>query len=75
MKKIISSAVAAGLLLGSTAAVAQDATFDRAPANVEEAENLEGGTLLIILLIAAAIAGAIFLIEESGDEDDLPTSP
>lgn len=75
MKKLISTAVAAGLLIGTSANAAVPAV-DRDAAVITEAEGLEGeGGLLIVLLIAAAIAGIIIAIESSEDEDDLPTSP
>ena len=75
MKKIISSAVAASLMLGSTAAVAAPA-IDRAVAPVMDGEELSGDNgILVALLAAAAIVVGIILIEESEDEDDLPTSP
>ena len=77
MKKIISSAVVAGLLLGSTASAAATPVIDRNEAFVAENEEFlgEGSALLIVLLVAAGLAGLIFLIEEGEDDDDLPTSP
>jgi len=76
MKKIITTAVASGLLLGTSANAAVAPTFDRDSAAVAEAEGLEGeASLLIVFLIAAAIAGAIVLLEDNEDPDDLPTSP
>lgn len=75
MKKIITTAVAAGLMLGTTANAAVPA-IDRDSVAMTEAEGLEGeGSLIIILLAAAAIAGIIVLIEDNEDFDDLPTSP
>lgn len=76
MKKIITSAVAAGLVLGTTANVAaQSVDIDRDAAAVTEAEGAGGSSLLIILIVAAAIAAGIILLEEDEDFDDLPTSP
>lgn len=76
MKKIISSVMAAGLVLGTTANAASAQSVDRDAAAVTEAESLEGeGSLLIVLLIAAAIAAGIVFLEDSEDEDNLPTSP
>lgn len=76
MKKIITSAVAAGLVLGTSANAVAAPTIDRDVAAVTEAEGLEGsGSLLIILIIAAAIAAGIIALEDSEDFDDLPTSP
>ncbi|KLI63781.1 hypothetical protein [Aurantiacibacter marinus] len=76
MKKIITSVMATGLLLGTTANAASAQTFDRDAAAVTEAEGVaESGSLLIVLLIAAAIAAGIVFLEDSEDADNLPTSP
>ncbi|GEM_PF-6505977 len=76
MKKFISTAVATGLLFGTTVNAAAAPVIDRDAAAVTETEGLEGsGSLIIILLAAAAIAGIIILIENNEDPDDLPTSP
>ncbi len=76
MKKIITSIMATGLLLGTTANAAAAPTFERDAAAVSEAEGLEGtGSLLIVLLVAAAIAAGIIFLEDSEDTDNLPTSP
>lgn len=76
MKKIITSAVAAGLVLGSTATAAAAPAIDRAPAvAAADAEELEGGALIWVLLFAALAAGLVFWIEGEEDVDDLPTSP
>ncbi|MDE1466849.1 hypothetical protein [Aurantiacibacter sp. D1-12] len=75
MKKIITSAVAASIMLGSTASAAAPA-FDREAAPTIAAEGLDGENgILIALLAAAAIIAGIILIEEGEDEDPLPTSP
>ena len=77
MKKIISSAIAAGLLLGSTAANAAP-VIDREAASLSDADGFggdgDGGGLLIVLLLAAIAAGIVIFIEDNEDED-LPTSP
>ena len=77
MKKILSSVIAAGLVLGTTAANAAPA-IERNAASVSDAEGFggdgEGGGLLIILLLAAIAAGIVIFIEDNEDED-LPTSP
>ncbi len=75
MKKIFTSAVAASFLLGSTATAAAPAIErEAAPAVMAESLDGENGILIAVLAAAAVIAG-IILIEESEDEDDLPTSP
>ena len=77
MKKILSSVIAAGLVLGTTAANAAP-VIERNAASVSDAEGFggdgEGGGLLIILLLAAIAAGIVIFIEDNEDED-LPTSP
>ena len=75
MKKLITTVVAASILVGTTANAVAAPVIDRDAATVSEAEGLEGGSLLIVLLIAAAIAAGIILIEKSEDPDSLPTSP
>lgn len=74
MRKIITSAVAASFLLGSAVSATAAPTFERAGASVEEAEGVEGSSLLIVLLIAAIGAGIVYFIEDNEDQD-LPTSP
>ena len=77
MKKILSSAIAASLLIGSTVAQAAPA-IERNAASISDADRFgnddNGGGLLIILLLAAIAAGIIIFIEDNEDED-LPTSP
>ncbi|WP_271077973.1 hypothetical protein [Aurantiacibacter sp. MUD61] len=75
MKKIISSAVAAGLMLGSTAAVAAPA-IDREGAPVLNAEEagMDAGVIAAILAALAAI-GLVILLEDNEDDDPLPMSP
>ncbi len=76
MKKIITSAVAASILLGSTVSASAAPALDRDAAFVSDSEAFLGGNgFLIILLVAAAIAGGIIAIESGEDDNDLPTSP
>lgn len=76
MKKLISAAVAAGLMVGTSANAVAAPVIDRDAVTITEGENLEGsGSLLIVLLVAAAIAGIIIAIESGEDPDSLPTSP
>ncbi len=80
LKKIVASAVAAGLIAGHTAAMAAPVAIDssdRSAAALDGAEGLEGGSeVWLILLFALVAAGIIVLIEgNEGDVDDLPASP
>ncbi|WP_340587824.1 hypothetical protein [Erythrobacter alti] len=76
MKKIITTAVATGLLLGTSANAVAAPVIDRDAATVSDAEGIgEGGSLLIVLIVAALIAAGIVLIENNEDPDNLPTSP
>lgn len=78
MKKIIASTIAAGLIAGSTMTAAADQSLERAAAPASEAEQMgedgDAGTILVVLLGAAVAAGAVILIE-SGEDEDVPTSP
>ena len=74
MKKFISTAIAASLMAGSTAAVAAP-TLNRATAPVDASEEAGVSTTLAVLIFAAVAAGIILFIEENDDDDDLPTSP
>ena len=75
MKKIITTAVAASMLLGSTSSAISAQALDRDAAFVSESEEVEGGSgILIAILAAAAVIVGIILIEKDQDED-LPTSP
>lgn len=77
MKKLLTSLAVAGAMV-TTPALAQDAAFDRAPAPVDESEQLEESTpgLLIALLAAAVvIAGIIVATGEDNADEQLPSSP
>ncbi|MBH5322505.1 hypothetical protein [Aurantiacibacter sediminis] len=76
MKKLITSVVATGLMLGSTAAVAAP-TIDREGAPVLNAEEsgMSAGVIAALLAALAAV-GLVILIEDNEDDNDpLPTSP
>lgn len=76
MKKIITSAVAASILLGSAVSATAAPVLPRDAATVTDAEGLEGESgILYALLAAAAVIAGIIIIESGEDDDDLPTSP
>ena len=81
LKKIITSTVAAGLLVGHTAAAtAAPIAFesaDRAASPAANAEEFGGGSELLLILGFAAIAALIIVLveNEGNDIDDLPASP
>ncbi len=75
MKKIITSAVAASILLGSTASAVSAQAIDREAASVSQSEEAGVSSLLVVLIVAAIIAGGIIALEGGEDDDDLPTSP
>ena len=70
-RKVFASAVAAGLVLGSTAAAAAPVA-DRAASPVEASEGLRGGWawFLAVLIVIGVIA-----VIASDNNEDLPTSP
>lgn len=71
IRKALSSAVAASLVIGAAASAASvGAETLRQPANVEEAENLGGIGIgwIVALVVAAGVALVII-------EDDEPSSP
>lgn len=75
MKKIITTAVASSLLLGTSVTATAAPAIERDAADVFGAERGEGNGFIVAILVAAAIAGGIILLESSEDDDDLPTSP
>lgn len=78
LKKIIATTVAAGLMVGhSAAATAAPIAADRAASPTGESENLKGMSGLVLVGLFIAIAAAIILlVEENKDDiDDLPASP
>lgn len=76
MKKLFTTIAVAGAM-ATTPALAQEATFDRMPAPVEEGEQLEGRAGVIIGILAAivVIAGIIVATGEDNADEQLPTSP
>ena len=73
MKLRTLSGAAAAVALASAPIALNAETYDRAPAPVDGASELEGenGILIAILAAAAVIAGIIII----ADDDDEPTSP
>ncbi len=72
IRKAIFATVAAGLTLGSTAAVAAPAINQaRAASPVADAEGLGGFGWILGVLIAAGVIAVI----ASDDDDDAPVSP
>lgn len=84
MKKILSSTIAAGLVLGTTLSAAAQTSVLRDGVQLAQAENFGGhhyddedndyGGALWAIVGAAIIAGVIVAIE-SGQDQDAPTSP
>jgi hypothetical protein len=74
MKKIITSAVAASLLLGSTASAVSAQALDRDAAAVSQSEKAGTMNFLVPVLVALIVIVGIVVIE-SGEDEDLPTSP
>jgi hypothetical protein len=70
IRKTLSSLVAAGLVLGSTAAVAAEA---RDSSNVSGSENLAGIGTFGILLGLLIVAGVVAVV--ATDDNNNPASP
>jgi len=65
------AALAAVTLAASPAA----AQASRAAAPVEDAESLTGGTTIAWIFAAIMVIGAIIILTQDDDENDLPSSP
>jgi len=72
MKVKFFATTAAALALAATPVLAQANGANRAPAPVEETEELAGSGLVLLLLAAAAAVAGVIVI---ADGDDEPTSP
>ena len=74
IRKSLLGMAAAGMVFGSTAAVAAPVASDRSGSDVATSEGLAGvgtfGLLLGLLIVAGVIA-----IVASDDDEDAPTSP
>ena len=76
LRKTAMGLASAGLLLGSTAAVAAPAAVDaRIGAPVTDAEDLNGGYSLGWVIGALIAIGVIVVIVTDDSEDDDPFSP
>ena len=74
MRKVITGAAAAAMLVGSTMAQAAPAVDARTASPVAESEQAAGGALWLGLLGAALLAFILFQINDDNN-DSLPTSP
>lgn len=72
-RKILATAVAAGLFAGQTVAATAAPVAERNAAPVEDAEAAGISTLWLVALFIAIGVGIIFLVEDS--ENDVPASP
>lgn len=76
MRSMLISTIAAGSLLLSTTAAAAQQSLPAAPrtgADVEDADQLAGGFMLIGIIAVIAVIGIFVLLDD--DDDDEPTSP
>ena len=71
IRKALFALASAGLVFGSTAAVAAPAAADRTASPVDEAEGISGWGWILGLII---LAGTIGVIASDGDEE-IPVSP
>ncbi|WP_237437488.1 hypothetical protein [Alteraurantiacibacter aestuarii] len=71
-KKIVVALAATSLL--ATPVLAQSVNALRAPAPVQDSEEVEGGSGIILVILAAAAVIAGIIIAADGSEN-LPTSP
>lgn len=75
IKKLLTTVAVSGALV-TTPALAQEATFDRAPAPVEEAEKMDGPGLLLFLVGGVVVVLGIIVATGTDNADELlPQSP
>lgn len=71
IRKVLLATVSAGLVFGSTAAVAAPAVGEaRSASSVADAEGISGFGWILGLIIAAGVVAVIV-----ADDDDAPVSP